>query len=229
MATWFITGSSRGIGLGLCKALLGQGETVIGACRNPEGARDHWELVQDFKGRFRSVALDVSNEGQIKQVGMDFAKESIDVLVNNAGVMLGDSDDFNTLKFDDLMKSFQINSIAPMQVTRALLPSLLKSKSPKVAHITSKMGSIAENTIGGYYAYRMSKAALNMFHKSFAREFSEICSLTLHPGWVQTEMGGKGARDTVHDSCEGLIQVVERATLKDSGSFFDFKGEKVPW
>ena len=229
MATWFVTGASRGIGLGICKGLLAKGEVVIGSCRNPDGARDLWELASDFKTHFRTVALDVSDADNVARLAKEFAKERIDVLVNNAGVLKGDGDGLATLKLADLTKSFEVNSIAPLRVTQALLPALKRSDMAKIVNITSKMGSITDNNSGGYYAYRMSKAALNMFNRSLAAEFPEMVALVLHPGWVQTQMGGENAPVDVYASAEGLIQVILKSKLGDSGSFMDYTGVHIPW
>lgn len=229
MATWMITGANRGIGLELCKVLLARGETVIAASRNPDGARDLWELASDFKGLFRSVKLDVGNAKSVEECARELANGTIDVLVNNAGVLNGAGDGLATLRFEEVVKSFEINTYGAMRVARAFLPMLNQSSEPKMVSITSRMGSIADNTSGGYYAYRMSKSALNMFHKCFAIEFPKIASAVLHPGWVQTEMGGSGAPVTPHDSASGLIKVIDGLTTQKNASFIDFKGESIPW
>jgi len=228
MNTWLITGAGRGIGLALCKELLSRGEAVIGACRNPDGARDLWELASDYKARFRTMELDVADSESLERFETEFSGESVDVLINNAGVLVG-ANSLRTVLKEDLMKSFAVNTLGPLQTTRALLPALLRSASPKLAHITSRMGSIADNTSGGHYAYRMSKAALNMMHSCIAKEFPQIVSLTLHPGWVQTQMGGSGAPLSAYDSAKGLVDVIQRATITDSGKFLDYKGDLLPW
>lgn len=231
MATWFITGASRGIGLGFCKSLLAKGHNVIAGSRNPDGARDLWELASDFKSTFQTVKLDVSDSADLQNVAKFFAQDSrtIDVLVNNAGIMLGRDDGLESMKFEDVMKSFEVNTVAPMRVVSALLPALKRSKTPKIANISSKMGSISDNGQGGCYAYRMSKAALNMFASCLAIEYPDIVTLTLHPGWVQTQMGGEQAPVEVYDSVEGLVRVIERANKSDSGAFKNFNGESISW
>ena len=229
MSTWFITGASRGIGLGLTKALLARGETVIGACRNPDGARDLWELASDFKTKFRYVKLEVTDGASMEAVAKEFQDQTIDVLINNAGILNGRDDRFADISFDEVQKSLVVNSIGPMRVARALLPALQRSKAPKIFQLSSMMGSIGDNKSGGCYAYRMSKAALNMFNKSLAIEFPKILSVVLHPGWVQTEMGTEQAPTTVSDSVDGLIKVMMDRPIADSGKFFDFKGKELPW
>jgi NAD(P)-dependent dehydrogenase (short-subunit alcohol dehydrogenase family) len=229
MTTWFITGASQGIGLGLCKELLAAGQSVVGSCRNPDGARDLWELASDFKSSFRLVQLDVADENNIAKVAADFAGQKIDVLVNNAGVLLGASDSLLNLKFADVRKSFEVNTIAPMLVVKALLPALQRSTEPKIVNISTKMASLSDNTSGGYFAYRMSKSALNMFNRSLSFELPKVTCLVLHPGWVQTQMGGQSAPIDTHESAQGLVKVIQGATLKDSGKFLDFQGRIVPW
>ena len=116
-----------------------------------------------------------------------------------------------------------------MRVTRAFLPHLRQSAQPKLIHITSLMGSIADNESGGYYGYRMSKAALNMFNKSFAIDYPEVISLVVHPGWVKTDMGGPQAPLPPEIAVRGILSVVNRATTKQTGKFFDYEGNELPW
>jgi NAD(P)-dependent dehydrogenase (short-subunit alcohol dehydrogenase family) len=226
---WFVTGASRGIGLAMVKQLLTLGHTVIGACRNPDGARDLWELQGDYKSRFKLVKLDLNEPSTVDAVAAQFKGQTVDVLVNNAGVLLGKDGGFADVKLDEITKSFEVNTLGPMRVTRALLPCLQKSASPKVVNISSVMGSMADNKSGGYYAYRMSKIALNMFNGCFAIEFPKITSLAIHPGWVQTAMGGEQAPTSVYDSAKGIIETVGAAKPKDSGQFLDFAGVSRPW
>lgn len=227
--TWFVTGASRGIGLGLVHELLGRGFNVIGACRNPDGQRDFWELKRDYKDRFDCVRLDVSDLSSIQSAASQMKGRVIDVLVNNAGVLKDGDKNFPNMDMTAIKQSFDVNTIGPMLVTREFLPQLIKASEPKVANITSLMGSIADNKSGGYYGYRMSKTALNMFSVCLAREFPEMTVLTLHPGWVKTEMGGPQAPTEARDSAAGLVEVIEKATLKDSGLYMDYRGRTLPW
>jgi NAD(P)-dependent dehydrogenase (short-subunit alcohol dehydrogenase family) len=229
MGTWFVTGSNRGIGLGLCRALLARRERVIGACRNAEGCRDHWELARDFGELFESVQLDVTKDGDLLAVASKYHGKPIDYLVNNAGIMLEDGGPLGRVSAEALMKSFAVNTVSPIMVTQCLLPSLKLAKMPVVANISSKMGSIADNASGGHYAYRASKCALNMLAKCMKYELKNGVVLTLHPGWVQTDMGGQQAPLAIHDAVEGLIKVISRATLGDSGTFLDYTGARIDW
>ena len=116
-----------------------------------------------------------------------------------------------------------------MLVTQALLPCLERAAAPKVVNISSLMGSIEDNSSGGTYAYRMSKAALNMFTKTFAVDFPKIATLTMHPGWVKTDMGGANAPTEKTESVKGLLKVILASSLKNTGQFIDYEGDKLPW
>lgn len=227
--TWVVTGASRGIGLEMVKQLLSQGQVVIGACRNPDGARDLWEIQSDYKSRFRYLKLDLADPSTITDLGLKLKDERIDVLVNNAGVLKGAGEGLLALSFDDVVKSFDVNTIGPLRVTRALMPCLQRSDSPKIINMTSMMGSITDNKSGSYYAYRMSKAALNMFNMCLAREFPDVTSVVMHPGWVKTEMGGPAAPTSVFDSVAGILKVISEIKASDSGRFLDFRGQGIAW
>jgi NAD(P)-dependent dehydrogenase (short-subunit alcohol dehydrogenase family) len=227
--TWFVTGASRGIGLALVNELLRRGYNVIGACRNPDGERDFWEIKRDYKERFDSVRLDVTDLESIRSAALHLRDRTIDVLINNAGILKGADECLENLDLDIVRQSFEVNTIGPMQVTKEFLSNLQKSGSPKVINMTSLMGSISDNKSGGYYAYRMSKTALNMFGSCLAKELPRSVVLSMHPGWVKTAMGGPKAPTEALESAVGIIDMVERATLKDSGHYFDYKGQKLPW
>jgi NAD(P)-dependent dehydrogenase (short-subunit alcohol dehydrogenase family) len=127
------------------------------------------------------------------------------------------------------MASFAVNSVAPFEVTQALLPLLRKSSRPRVAHITSRMGSIADNGSGGYYAYRASKTALNMINMSLARDHAWLTTVVVHPGWVRTQMGGAEAPVEPQSSASGIWRLIEGLGRTDSGRFFDYTGNELPW
>ena len=154
---------------------------------------------------------------------------AVDILINNAGVYLDDDVAFESLDSKMILESFNTNSIGPIRVTQALLPLLKKARAPKVASVSSLMGSMADNKAGGAYAYRMSKAAVNMFTRSLAADEREMTVITLHPGWVKTDMGGDRAPLEPAKSAEGLWTVIESATPDDSGKFFNHAGRELPW
>lgn len=228
-ATWLVTGVSRGIGLALVKEILRRGHNVIGACRHPDGQRDLWEIKGDYKDRFQSMKLDVTNEASIREFSQVLNGRVIDVLVNNAGVLKDADSDLSTLDSFSLRQSLDVNTIGPLLLTKALLPNLKGSSNPKVINITSLMGSLSDNQSGGYYGYRMSKTALNMFSVCLAREFRDLTVLAMHPGWVKTDMGGPKAPTETIDSARGIVEIVEKATPKESGTYLDFRGRVLPW
>lgn len=227
--TWLITGVSRGIGMAMMNELLRRGHNVIGACRNPEGERDLWEAKRDWKERFDSVKIDVADHASVVAAAKQLEGRQIDVLVNNAGVLKDGDKAFRDLDMNAVQQSFAVNSIGPMMIARCFMGNLELSADPKVVNMTSLMGSMTDNKSGGYYAYRMSKAALNMFSVCLAREFPKVTVLAMHPGWVKTAMGGPQAPTDPEDSVSGIIDIVTNATLKDSGRYLDFRGRELPW
>lgn len=219
-----ITGTSRGIGLELAQLVLTAGHNVLAVARSPEKSKGLLKLKGDFKDKIEIVTADVASPEAAELIhGMAEDWGVVDILVNNAGILLkGDSR-------KDMVDSFVTNSVAPMEITKALVPLLKKSTQPRAAHITSLMGSIADNGSGGYYAYRASKAALNMINKSLTKDHPWLTSVVLHPGWVQTDMGGAQAPTSTRESAEGLWKVISGLGKDSGGRFFDFKGKELPW
>lgn len=227
MLSWniVITGTSRGIGLELVKVALERGHQVLAVARSPEKSTELVELQKKAGDRLQTFAQDVSVPEAATHIRTRVSEkwDHVDLLINNAGILRkGDSP-------QDLLQSFQVNSMAPFLITRELLPLLKKSASPKVLQITSQMGSIADNSSGGYYAYRSSKAALNMMTKSLSIDQPWLSCLVAHPGWVQTDMGGRSAPTLPKESAQGLWKLVEGMSSKNSGSFFTEKGRELPW
>jgi NAD(P)-dependent dehydrogenase (short-subunit alcohol dehydrogenase family) len=230
--TILVTGASRGIGLGFVTELARRGATVLATARDPAtpklaGAQ------REAPDRITTLSLDVTSDASVTALAQILAGRPIDALINNAGVASG----FRGLEKLDAaacMATFDVNAIGPLRVTRALLPNLRAGSGKIVMHITSRMGSIDDNKSGGSYAYRMSKAALNMASKSLSVDLrgDGIASLVAHPGWVKTDMGGSGASVSVDDSVAGLLTLLEGdkdATLARSGRFFGFRGDEIAW
>lgn len=230
MKTIFITGANRGIGLGLTDQALQRGMMVYAACRNPDGARELWELESASNGRLKLLQMDVGDETSIQACARSLPGDTaLDCVINNAGVLRDGSKGLPQVNVDLVRESFEINVIGPMNVTRALLPYLEKSKNPVLVNMTSKMGSIADNASGTHYAYRISKTALNMFTKNVAIEFPHITTICLHPGWVKTDMGGANALVDVGDATKKMMDVITNVKKVDTGHFLDFQGKAVPW
>ncbi len=227
-----ITGAARGIGLELFKQCLQRGAKVVAGVRTPEKAAELRALAEANPARATVLPLDVTSDAsavtfaeRLRSQGID----RIDVLINNAGVYLDGDATLETLETPMVMKTLDTNTVGPIRVTRALLPQLRNSKQARIATISSLMGSLADNSSGGSYAYRMSKSAVNMFAKTLANDEQGMISLALHPGWVKTEMGGARAPLAPDKSAEGLITVIETATLGDTGKFFNHAGRELPW
>jgi NAD(P)-dependent dehydrogenase (short-subunit alcohol dehydrogenase family) len=227
--TYVITGTSRGIGFELARQALKAGHTVWALARGPEKSEKLQKLKAEFPDQLKTASIDVVSDSSVEAFSKQFGNHAIDVLINNAGAYLDQEADFETLDFKKVVETFEINTIGAMRVTKALLPQLQKSAKPKLVHITSLMGSIQDNESGGAYAYRISKAALNMFAKSFSCDYPEITSAVVHPGWVKTDMGGSNAPTSIEESAKGIHQVIHDLSLEKSGSFFDFEGESLPW
>ena len=228
-----ITGASRGIGRELVEQFLKQStdNRVVAVSMNADRLMDLHEV---YGSRLIATNISVSQEtakAEIKKLfeSGDLKNQALDLLINNAGTYPKEPEDFERVGVSYLQEGFEVNTYTAFRTTQACLPFLKKSKAPKVASITSLMGSISDNTSGGSYAYRMSKAALNMFNKSFAMDYPEITAVVFHPGWVQTDMGGKEAPTTVQESASGMMKVMLSLTPKDTGKFFDFEGDTIDW
>ncbi len=218
-----ITGTSRGIGLELTKYALSKGHHVLAIARKPQSSDQLIEL-QKSHDKLEVMALDLLDKDAhnliVKRVGH---WPQVDVMINNAGIYEKDH------SIEEFEKSFLTNSIKPFFITRALLPFLKKSKHPVSLQITSMMGSIADNSSGGSYSYRASKAALNMIYKSLSVDENWLISLLVHPGWVQTSMGGESAPVSVQDSAQGVWKLIDESDLSQSGSFMTYKGQRLDW
>jgi NAD(P)-dependent dehydrogenase (short-subunit alcohol dehydrogenase family) len=219
MTIYLVTGAGRGIGLELCRQLRARGDRVIAVCRT---ASDELRSL----GCRVIEGVEVTRDAAVAGLAGQLAGERIDVLVNNAGILTRESID--DLDLERIRRQFEVNALGPLRVTRALLPSL--GAGSKVVIITSRMGSIADNGSGGYYGYRMSKAAVNIAGVSLARDLREkgIAVLLLHPGMVATDMTGRHGVP-VSESAAALIARMDELGLEHTGSFHHASGEPLPW
>jgi NAD(P)-dependent dehydrogenase (short-subunit alcohol dehydrogenase family) len=219
-----VTGTSRGIGLALARRILQAGHELLAVARQPARSPALTRLAHEHGDRLRLHAADLQQRDAAATIARAASHwGAVDVLVNNAGILTQEAGRA------DFSASFAVNSIAPFEVTRALLPLLQRSQNPRVAHITSRMGSIADNSSGGYYAYRASKAALNAINQSLYRDHDWLTAIVIHPGWVNTDMGGTEAPVAPEDSAAGIWRQIEGLTRSRSGSFIDFEGNLLPW
>ena len=225
MQRFVVTGANRGIGLELVRQLLERGDVVEATAREPQEATALMELASD---RLRIHRCDVRSDESVHALGI----AEVDVLVNNAGVM----QPFSTSGLEEMdlraaLDTFDVNALGAIRVTRALLPQLRRGTGRKIVHMSSDMGSIGENQRGGAYAYRMSKAALNMAARTMALDLRAdgIVCVAMHPGWVQTDMGGERAPTSVEESVKGLLAVIDGLSMTQSGSFVDYRGATHHW
>jgi NAD(P)-dependent dehydrogenase (short-subunit alcohol dehydrogenase family) len=220
MATVCITGANRGIGLEMARQFKGRGDDVIACCRRTSEALDGLgvEVVD---------GVDIADDAGVGRLTRRLGDRRLDILVNNAGLLTDES--LGDLDFDRMRRQFEINSLGPLRVTAALRRNL--GAGSKVAIVTSRMGSIEDNTSGGRYGYRMSKAAVNMAGRSLAHDLKSdgVAVVILHPGFVRTEMTGLSGLVDPPESAAGLIARIDDLTLDTTGTFRHANGEPLPW
>ncbi|MEL6469177.1 MAG: SDR family oxidoreductase [Cyanobacteria bacterium J06623_4] len=221
MATYLVTGANRGIGFEYCKQLKGRGDEVIAVCRqrSPE--------LDELSVRVESD-IDVADDDAIATLKKSLAGQPIDVLINNAGIYRQSA--LGELNVEGIREQFEVNAIAPLTFTQAMLPNL--ASPGKVAIMTSRMGSIEDNTSGGTYGYRMSKAAVSMAGKSLSHDLKPkgIAVAILHPGLVSTGMTNFNPNGiSPEESVKGLLTVIDGLTIKNSGTFWHSNGQVLPW
>lgn len=232
MHTILITGANRGIGLELARQALLSGHRVYAACREPAGATDLHRLAASHDDALRIIPLDVTDAAQIADAVATIDRECghLDGLINNAGI-LNQGEDLDSVSAAAMEDTFRVNSIAPLLLSRACLPLLSRSDLPVILNVSSQMGSLTRKTSGGSYSYCASKAALNMVSRALAADLRPhgVVVMTAHPGWVQTDMGGPAATLTPAESADGLLNLLEAATMEKSGGFYVWDGSVHPW
>ena len=227
MATCVVTGANRGIGLELVKQLHARNDKVIAVCRTPSA--DLAELAS--AGVQIEAGIDVGSDASARELTARLDGVAVDLLINNAGVL--EIERLDALDTAPITRQFEINAVGPLRVTSALLGTF--KAGSKVAMITSRMGSIADNGSGGAYGYRMSKAALNIASVSLARDLKgrEIAVGIFHPGMVATDMtkrfGDPAAMQSAKDTAAMLIARIDELSMASSGEFRHANGEKLPW
>jgi NAD(P)-dependent dehydrogenase (short-subunit alcohol dehydrogenase family) len=221
MATVLITGANRGIGLEYCRQLQARGDTVVAVCRSPSP-----EL--EALGVRIEAGVDLTDGDAIADLVDRLGSLAIDGLILNAGLI--ERTTLQDLDLESLRRQFEVNAIAPLRLTKALLGHL--PSGAKVILMTSRMGSIDDNSSGGAYGYRMSKVALNMAGKSLAIDLRPrgIAVALLHPGMVRTRMTGFSDQAiSPEESVHGLLERIDALSLETSGSFWHANGQRLPW
>jgi NAD(P)-dependent dehydrogenase (short-subunit alcohol dehydrogenase family) len=219
MASWIVTGANRGIGLAFARALTKRGERVVGTARRPGSA----EELRSTGARVEE--LDVADDASVAGFAGRLAGEPVGVLIHNAAIGEAGSS-IEHLDSGSVRRAMDVNAIGPVRLTRALLPNLRAGRTRKIVGITSGLGSFQQDTGGGWYAYRMSKAALNMFIRTLAEELTpeHFTCVVISPGWVRTAMGGAGAPLAPEESVAAMLDVIERLKPSDTGRFLDRSG-----
>ncbi|KAL0084926.1 4-dihydrotrisporin dehydrogenase [Phycomyces blakesleeanus] len=229
--TFVITGASRGLGLEFVKQLKSKGHTLFACVRNPNSSSE----LQALAGQnVHVIELDTINTESVAAAAQKIAELSpngIDVLINNSGIIADRNDTVETSSGKSYLSVFETNVVGTSNVTQAILPLLRKGTDRRIINISSDFGSIASTEVATVPSYRISKAAENMLTKLFANHLKDesFVVVSIHPGWVQTDMGGSDATLTTPQSIGGILNQVEKLTTKDNGTFIDFQGASLPW
>ena len=224
-----ITGANRGIGLEFVSQYLADGWQVYGCCRRPESATQLAGLASNSALSIHQ--LDVGNPDSVEKLALALSEQSIDLLINNAGIYGGERQSFGDIDYAQWARVLEVNTLGPYRVSTALANQVEIGEQRLMVNVSSAMGSIERYTTGGHYIYRSSKAALNMVTVNLAHDLRSrgITVLSVHPGWVRTDMGGSSADISTQTSAAGLRQLISNATIEDSGRFFSWDGSALPW
>lgn len=226
-----VTGASRGIGLEFVRYGMQQGWRVFACCRHPQQADALLNMAKLANGRVTVHIVDLDELATIQALAYELRNDAIDLLISNAGIYGSSNMRFGNVDTESWQQAFKVNCIAPMKLVEVLIENLRMGQGRTVACLSSRMGSMADNSSGGSYIYRSSKAALNSVVKSLSVDLrdQEIKVVALHPGWVKTDMGGPNAQITTAESVAAMMQSLEKLEIQDSGRFIDIDGSDVPW
>lgn len=234
MANIVITGANRGIGLALVKSYVANGDRVYALCRRPDQCTELDQLAASAAGQLTLHQVDMADGNSIDNVNQVLGDNPVDVLLNVAGIIGGRTDKLTDAPFTEAdfaawREAFEVMTIGPFRLTQALLPNLIAAKG-KVLTVSSQIGA-STWPYGGMYAYGATKAAVNRLMLSLAIDLKDqgVSIATVHPGYVQTDMGGPNAEITPQESAAGIQAVAAKLTLDTSGSFFKWNGELHPW
>ena len=231
MKSVLVTGSSRGLGLEWVRQYAQQNWRVFATCRNPNKANELHSITKKYNNVI-IYQLDVTNHNETDALAKELSVYAIDILINNAGVYLDkNNSSIGSLDFKSWEETFRVNTLGPIRVSEAFLQHITASEKRLIVTISSHMGSIADIQTTGSYYYRSSKAALNAAMKSLSIELrsKNIGVLLLHPGWVQTDLGGKNATLTTKQSVLSMHEVIEQFSIEKTGKFIRYDGFSMPW
>ena len=223
MPTVLITGAARGLGLDFVKQYAAKGWKVLACARQPDG-------LKAVKGDIQAHSLEVTDYAAVKALARTLSGEAIDVLICNAGISGREAGDLGSIDPAVWRETFEVNALAPLMMAEAFVEPVARSQQKKMIAISSRLGSITHND-GARYAYRASKTALNMEWQSLSKDTAGkgLISVVLHPGWVQTDMGGKAATLTIEQSVPAMVKVIDGLKPADNGRFINYDGSAIPW
>src|SRR5215831_8833780 len=242
MRSVIITGASRGIGLEFARQYLADGYKVYATCHKVAGAEHLMALPSNGRGKIDVMEMDVTNAAQVKAVAKRLSGIPIDVLINNAGTVEpifygsgayegNDDPDLRNYDFDAWLELLKTNLLGPARVCGAFVDNLSAGARPVAVNMASTLASIASTWQAGRYAYRTIKAALNMLTRSVGEWYEKrgIILVSISPSWTRTEMGGPKATNSAEESVKGVRKVIAGLTMADTGKFFNFNGQMLPW
>lgn len=229
-----VTGAGRGLGLEFARQWVAAGDQVIALVRDPSASEGLADLAGQSDEQLIVIGCDVSEDASVEAATrvIDDRVNGVEIVVNNAGER-GDTEDLNSLDLDVVLRVFNTNALGSLRVSRALLPLLRSGRGnpPRIVHLSSLMGSIADNESGGSYAYRISKAGVNMVCRTLAHDLAPygVVTIAIHPGWVQTRMGGSGAPLAAEASVSDMVATIKDLSIDQGGQFLDRHGDPLPY
>ena len=230
MTNVLVTGANRGLGLGFVKNYLGKNVNVVSTTRDLKSSKELLALKERFPNNLDIFQLDLLKEGAGNTLANFLGDRPIDILINNAGVG-STNQHLQAVSPKPWLEVLKVNLIAPLMVTQSIIDNVKKGSDKKIYFLSSQLGSIADNTSGGMYIYRSSKTGLNQVVKSLSVDLKPqgITVVSLHPGWVKTDMGGPNAPVSIDESIEGMTQVIHTTDIRDTGRFLNYDGKELPW
>jgi NAD(P)-dependent dehydrogenase (short-subunit alcohol dehydrogenase family) len=232
--TFLITGANRGIGLALTQALLGQGDKVFAACRQPQKAEALLALKKTHAQALELIAMEADSDKSVVAAAKEIAKKTdhLDLLYNNAGISPPPFDaPLDKVEISKMKEAFEVNTLGPLRISQAFLPLLKKAANPRIINMTSGLASLSGKSEGHFYAYGISKAALNMLTRTMAFDLQKdkITVVCLDPGWVKTDMGGPNAQLKPEESALAIVKTIKGLTLQRTGAFLYNDGKELKW
>ena len=231
MKNILITGANRGLGLGLVKKYLENNEKVFCTTRNISKSKELKLLKEKHTNNLEICELDLLDKDSPNILSNFLVNKPIDLFINNAGVIGQSAQHFKSISLNPWIEVLKVNLIAPLLITQSIIKNIEKSSEKRIYILSSKVGSIEDNKSGGMYVYRSSKSALNQIVKSLSIDLKPlgISVISLHPGWVRTEMGGPNALISVEESVNGMFGVISNTNIRNSGQFINYDGTQIPW